>query len=305
MQVYSSKVGLDELALGTGTETVTLPDGSTRTIRRISAKDLPYDETHTVHDVYDELMNNPNIKTLADNVQELKKLLDLSDDILPITNYREDIEKVSDSVVAVQRVATIVDQIGCFLHDVANLKSLTETTLCKYNKADEELKLAECKVERAQGLLDQMSSSLCTAKKMYEEFRNFLSCTEDAARKAQELVDIMCYPIEVVWTNDTNKSTYIDRVNKKIILYIPVKVNRWVLKSKWSEQKNAQGEYVGYVETRPDSQEMTFYIPPVCDNMPTQDTDFQQWGQYLVGTQTQPLVYTANDTQNEQIIIGG
>jgi len=150
-----------------------------------------------------------------------------------------------------------------------------------------------------------MSSSLCTAKKMYNEFRNFLACTEDAARKAQELVNIMCYPIEVVWTNDTNKSTYIDYVNKKIILYVPIQTNNWVLRSKWSEQKNIAGEFVGYIETKPDSQEMTFYIPPVCVDMPKQDTDWQRWGQYLVGTQLQPLVYTANDTQNEQIIIGG
>jgi len=114
MDIVVGKLGLEDLLIGTGQVTQALGPTKTRVVTRINAKNLPYDESRTLAQAIDSVLNLLESSEYDIVKQIADKIVLIADNINSINALNMDsINSISDSatIAAIDKVSKITDDI--------------------------------------------------------------------------------------------------------------------------------------------------------------------------------------------------
>jgi len=117
-KLYRNKVGLEDLAMGVGTEIQTR-NGKAVTITRINAANLPFDESETLETVllnrYNDIVNLysyvDKIEISADNISNINTNVDNIDSINANADNIDSINANADNMSDINIIAKAIDNI--------------------------------------------------------------------------------------------------------------------------------------------------------------------------------------------------
>jgi len=135
MAIVTGRLGLEDLLWGEGTVTQDLGNGLSRTVSKINAKNLPFDETKTLAEAIDTALavfNTTDIKYFIDNLPAVLQVAEVLAKIKAMD--LSDIASVADALPMLQLVANNIHVINNAI--TASLEAKQAAADAKYLRCD-------------------------------------------------------------------------------------------------------------------------------------------------------------------------